>query len=266
MIARRPTLNFEDVPFDWAKIREFSTDLNASSPVASQSEPYLNSVMATARKNLPEGRLKREVDIFIKQESNHYSLHNKFNAELYRRGYEGVRSLELELRDDFQKMLKSRSLEFNAAYCAGFENIALFLCKFIFYRAQPYFDGAEPRMADLFLWHYAEEFEHRTVAHDVFAAVSGNYFRRVYGAIYAFWHLSRYKARIKRALFAVDRVGMTPDEAEASRRQERALNAELAKYVLPRMLSVLLPYYNPGRAKLPELVRATLDRFETATR
>jgi len=263
MIPRRPALDFADVPFHWAENREFATDLNASSPVAAQSEPYLNTVMATVRKQLPEGALRDEIDIFIKQEANHYALHNKFNDEMYRRGYEEIREIELELRDDFRRMLKTRSIKFNAAYCAGFENLALFLCKFIFYRALPYFNSAEKRMADLFLWHYSEEFEHRSVAHHAFAHVSGNYFRRVHGAFYAFFHLARYKSRIKKVLFEVDRAAMSPEEAGRSRRQERALNVELAGYVLPRMFAVLIPYYDPGRAKLPEAVRATLARFET---
>lgn len=263
MIPRRPNLDFRSIPIRWAKNEEFSVDLNAGSPIASQSEPYLNTVMGKMRASLPADRLelRRDIEVFIKQETNHYKVHNDFNRHLYESGYEKIRAIEMELRDDFRRLLKEKSLTFNAAYCAGFENLALFLCKYIFFKAQSYFEGGHPVMVDLFMWHYAEEFEHRTVAHDAYAAMYGNYFHRVHGAIYSFFHLAGYKSRIRKAILEIDRATMTAEEAEASRRRITELDRKLSLYVLPRMLAVLIPYYNPRRTKLPRIVQEALDKY-----
>lgn len=263
MIPRKLVVDFEDVPLVWSTIPEFAVDLNSGSPVASQSEPYLNTVMSRCRATGKlSDALAKDVDLFVRQETNHFTVHNRFNAEMYRRGYKDVRAIEMQLRDDFRSMLAKKSLKFNAAYCAGFENLALFLCKFVFSKAQGYFEGGDQRMVDLYLWHHAEEFEHRSVAHDVFAAVSGNYFRRAWGALYSFFHLAKYKGKMKAEMLRVERQKMSKEEYAQSVKRQRKLDLELALFLLPRMLVVLVPFYDPARTAVPRVVQDALDRYE----
>jgi predicted metal-dependent hydrolase len=41
-------------------------------------------------------------------------------------------------------------------------------------------------MAKVFAWHFAEEIEHGCVVYDIFKAVSGSYFLRLYGIVSAY--------------------------------------------------------------------------------
>jgi len=68
--------------------------------------------------------------------------------------------------------LRGRSARFGLAFAAGFETIAFVSARWV--------DGhqrllryAEPTAATLFLWHLAEEVEHKEVAFDVYQAAGG---------------------------------------------------------------------------------------------
>jgi len=264
MIPRQLKIDFTDVPLGWAKDPVFSAFMNSSSLVPTQTEPFLNQVMVRILKGLPDGRdaLKSDIAIFVKQETNHYRLHAKFNKVFYERGYEHLRPIEAELHQDFEKILMERSLRFAAAYCAGFENLALLLCRFMFEKAIGMFDGGEPRMVALFKWHYAEEFEHRRVAHEAFASISGNYFVRLYGLFYSFVHLNRFSSRLFQAVLSTDRQVLSESERLLSIRREKAFTREMALFLLPRALKIMLPFYDPGRERVPENVQAILDQYE----
>lgn len=266
MIPRRLSHDFSDVSLGWAPNKEFATSMNAVSPIASQLEPYLNKVMAIIRKRLgpDQARLGEEIDLFIAQESNHFRLHNVYNKRLFDR-YPALKDIEAKLKDDYKSFLADRSLTFNAAYSSGFENIALFMAKFYFDQGNDLFDGADPKVVDLFLWHNAEEYEHRSVCHAAFAAVSGNYFWRIYGAFTAFAHLAAYKKRFEDAVFEQDRAAMSKAERAASVKRQRALARRTMLYTVPRMLRILLPYYCPAEVGAPERLLRALDHYAEST-
>lgn len=264
MIPRKLQIDFSGVPMQWTRIPEYAAIQNAGSPIATQSEIFVNAVMAKFRARIPADRpdLLEEVDIFVKQETNHCFLHADFNKEMYARGYEDIRPHEGKMRDYYRRLLKEKSLEFNLAYCAGFENIALFSSKFAFVGAPDLFEGGDQRMVDLFKWHLAEEFEHRTVAHAAFAAISGNYFLRIYGALVAFRSLNKFQKDILDTILHIDRQKMTPAEVKASKRRLKQLHRRMALYVVPRLVQILKPYYDPAGHEMPESVQSSLLKYE----
>ncbi|MEC3909391.1 metal-dependent hydrolase [Sphingobium sp. CR2-8] len=264
MIPRKISINFSDVPLHWTRIPEFATMQNAGSPIASQSEIFVNGMMAKAKKYIaPEKTgLLEEMRIFVEQESNHCNLHASFNRELYARGYHAVREYEARMRIFYKNMLKDRSVQFCAAYCAGFENIALFSSKFAFEHAPDLFEGGDQRMVDLYKWHLAEEFEHRTVAHAVFKEVSGNYFMRLYGTFVAFRSLNKFQKDIYEIITKIDYQSISKEEIEQSKKREKRLKKRMAFYIIPRMLKIVLPYYNPENHSIPQSVQESLDYYE----
>jgi predicted metal-dependent hydrolase len=264
MIPRKLKIDFAGVPMHWTRIPEFAAMQNAGSPIATQSEIFVNAVMAKLRGLLPDDQaeLRDEIDIFVRQETNHCYLHADFNKEMYARGYGAVRELEARMRDYYRRLLKERSLAFNLAYCAGFENIALFSAKFAFIAAPDLFEGGDQRMVDLFKWHLAEEFEHRCVAHAAFAAHSGNYFLRIRGALEAFRSLNRFQSDILNVILEVDRQNLTPAQVKESKRRLKQLQRRLALYVLPRLVQILRPYYDPAKHEMTPDIRSALHKYE----
>jgi predicted metal-dependent hydrolase len=264
MIPRKIKIDFSGVPMQWTRIPEYAAIQNAGSPIATQSEIFVNAVMAKFRDRIPADnpKLREEVDIFVRQETNHCFLHADFNKEMYARGYADIKPYETRMRDYYRRLLKEKSLEFNLAYCAGFENIALFSSKFAFIAAPDLFEGGDQRMVDLYKWHLAEEFEHRTVAHAAFAAISGNYFLRIYGALVAFRSLNAFQKAILNTILRVDRQNMPAQEVKASKRRLNKLHRRMAFYVLPRLIQILKPYYDPEKHEMPDDVRSALDTYQ----
>ena len=117
-------------------------------------------------------------------------------------------------------------------------------------------------MVDLFTWHLAEEFEHRTIAHAAFAALSGNYFLRIYGALVAFRSLNKFQNDILKTVLEVDRRHMTAAEVRASKRRLNAIRRRMARFVLPRLFQILRPYYDPAKHEMPPVIQSALLKYE----
>jgi predicted metal-dependent hydrolase len=263
MKVRRPPLSFTGSLPHWADNAAFAHAFNAASTTLPHLEPYLNRVMRQAQSALGDGHaaLKADITLFIGQESNHYRLHRRYNEVLHRH-YPELPDLEKALADDFERFLRSRSPKFNCAYAEGFESLGIIYAEFLFERADDLLAGADPAVAGLWRWHLAEEFEHRSVCHDVYKALFGGYFYRLYGVGFALWHLMGYGNRVAARLHAADAAGLDDDARRARRRTLAAYQGRLLRFALPRLLRILSPFYDPARVRLPrgsDTLLASLD-------
>ena len=131
-------------------------------------EPYLIKVMKAARPRLAEvaPELLDDLEIFNRQEANHYRVHAAYNRVM-REQYPGLEPFEAEIRADFERFVAEKSLEWNLAYCEGFESTGIVQSEFFLQEIDDLLETADPAVAELWRWHLAEEFEHRCVAHDV---------------------------------------------------------------------------------------------------
>lgn len=263
MILRKPRLSSATDTVIWSRVPEFSLYWNGASAVIPYVEFYLNNVMNEIRSQYGPGnsKLKTELDLFIAQERNHAQYHVAFNKRLYDAGFEALKPLIETIATELTTMRKKRSLAFNAAYCAGFENAATFSSKYLLEECDAEFTGADAAGANLFLWHVAEEFEHRSVCHDTLAAVSGSYFMRIAGMAYAFWHINHCFARAANIIFDVYRADMTKAETQASVKVVRNIKRKQTLYTLPRTLLLLNPFFNPAKMKPSRKIQAALDFF-----
>jgi len=264
LTMRWPLFRFDEADLVWPDNPEVSLEWNAMSTSAPIVEPWLNKVMMRCRKLIRADRpdLKSDIDDFVRQESNHYRMHERFNALLAQAGYVIPKEIDETFEAEFRDMLKNRSLPFLAAYCAGFENTTLFSSQFLFEEARDLFRQGDNGIGDLWLWHFAEEYEHRSVCHDVFAHISGNYFIRIYGLFYSFRHLSKgVNARIQ-AMHEIYRRDMTAQERAASEKRYKSYQRRYLKFFLPRILHILVPFYNPARVRPSPGLTEALDRYE----
>ena len=268
MKVRRPICDFTQTPAHWAPVPEFAQNFNASSLWIPHLERFLNRVMAKAAAALNKNddpemkRIVSDVRMFIKQEANHYALHGSFNAVLTKDGYDVV-ELERHFAAEFEKLLATRSLGFLCAYCEGFETMGppsalIWLDDEI----GDYLEGARPEVTRLWKWHLLEEYEHRTVCHDVLHAIHGGYFMRVYGFFYQLRQLTGFTNRVQSHLLARDREHMTAAELKASKKRERAVKRRIAWLMLPRLLKTLSPFYTPRKAKEPRMIRVFTAELE----
>jgi hypothetical protein len=253
MKVRYPELDFSEAKAHWAKSPEFAQMLNAFSTVPAHIEPFLVKVMRKVKKDLDpkHEKLHADIDIFNKQEIQHCKFHLAYNNKLYTLGYEEMPEREQRYKDDYAHFFAKKSQRFNVAYCEGFEALGSAAAQIYFEDFKAYFEGADKEAMNLWLWHLAEEFEHREVCADVYRTLYGNgplaYVYRVTVFIYALAHIGAHTKRITQYLIGKDRKGMNAEQLKASKKEEAVLNRKYAWASIKRLKCVLSPFYDPGK-------------------
>lgn len=157
--------------------------LSMSFPVGEQ---YFIDSVRNGLKQLPEPqreRFSREVQGFVGQEATHRRIHALFNAHLERLGYTN----EIERRAIRRMQANAhRNVRVHVAATAATEHFTALFANWML-RHPEALAGAEPRLQTLWLWHSAEESEHRSTAFDIYQAISGDlqWRRRVFRYITA---------------------------------------------------------------------------------
>lgn len=153
------------------RLPEFACAANAVSLMMPYAEPYIAKAVRGVVPEL-ESELAAEAKNYVGQELQHHVQHRRLN-ELLRQEYPGVTRVERVMRWVFAQLEHRGTPDFNLAFAAGFEALAYTGARWTEQQLGRLFDGSEPVAASLFLWHLAEEVEHKSVAHDVFNAVNG---------------------------------------------------------------------------------------------
>lgn len=253
MIVRRMRFPYpESLRGIWNPARpEFSHIVNAASLAMPFLEPYLIDTMRKVREKITDPELLKEVDLYIGQESTHFRQHQQFNRRLADLGYKAVPVQEAKLKADYEAFAKSRSLTFNIAYAEGFEAMALTIGHMLVEDREFLFSNGTPSVSSLILWHFVEEIEHKCATYDVFKALDGRYGWRIYGLLYATIHIMARTRQGYRAMLIEDGLWFT----WSSRLRLYALLARIFARLLPRMVRILKPSYDPREVPDPEWVR-----------
>lgn len=178
-------LTIRRVRFEWPddldpiwtpRTPELAIAADAVSMLMPHAEPY---VVASTRAALGKGLiadadLAEQAQAYVTQESQHHAQHRRFNDLLIAR-YPSLRVLDQAAAWTFAK-LRRRSTTFGLAFAAGFETIAFVSARWVDKRMGLLRD-ADPTAATMFLWHLAEEVEHKRVAFDVYRAAGGGRLR-----------------------------------------------------------------------------------------
>jgi predicted metal-dependent hydrolase len=136
------------------------------------AEPYF---VRTVRATLPElePELSATAAAFCRQEARHHGEHRRFNDHLAA-GRPGIARLERWMGRTYGHLERRRSLRFSLAFAAASETIAFSIARWADRHHHEMFDDVDDATARLFQWHLAEEVEHKSVAHDVYATVDGS--------------------------------------------------------------------------------------------
>ncbi len=153
----------------------FFNALSMSFPVGEQ---YFIDSVRNGLKTLPEAgreRLAREVQGFVGQEATHRRIHALFNGQLERLGYDNEIARRATRRIEANQ---ERDVRVHVAATAATEHFTAIFANWML-RHPEALEGAEPRLRMLWLWHSAEESEHRSTAFDIYRAVGGNHDWRI---------------------------------------------------------------------------------------
>ncbi len=262
MQVRTPSFDFSASPPIWAPRNPgFAHKYDGASLLLPYLEPYLIRVMRDAQAELAAlGRcspeLAAQVRIFNQQEGQHYQLHNAYN-EYLKQHYSGLEQFEQEIKADFERMYAEESLQWNLAYSVGFETIGPVQTPLWFETAVTEREGADATVDALWSWHLAEEFEHRSVAFDLYQQLFGSWRERLRLFFYQTRHLEQFTDRVALHMLKQDaaqgRIDL-PSSIARSRQFQRRFQLR----ALPKIAGVLMPWHNPANAKMPEGAAAAL--------
>lgn len=153
---------------------EFAAAANAISLGMPYAEPlFIKAVRSTFGQI--DDDLRARSESYIRQETGHHTQHKRFNDIVSAR-YPGTRTVQ-KLMAANAAWVWRRSHRFRVAYAAGGETISYGVARWTEAHLGEVMDQADPVPATLFLWHLAEEIEHKSNTYDVFEATDGSRLR-----------------------------------------------------------------------------------------
>ena len=266
MLVRRPAFDFTGIDPLWAGDVAAVQIINALGIVPAFVEPFLIKVMQRAKETLDpvsDASLIRDIELFNKQEAQHFKFHVALNRWIRENGYEGMKQHERKYEAEYEQMLSSRSLLWLLSYCEGFESMGLAsAAAFVDGGIEEMLPDADPRPIALWRWHLAEEYEHRTVAFRTLKAVCHEnplvfYYCRIRGLVSASHHIGSTVRGLHRYLVGVEFAGITGTERPRLHRSAAKLGRRSSG-----LFAALSPRYDPALVAPPKRLSDILSWAE----
>jgi predicted metal-dependent hydrolase len=186
LVVRRLLVDMEaPIPRHWCGGDAFRTALfNALSMSFPVGEQFFIDSVRNGFKELPadqQERFRAEVQGFIGQEATHRRLHSLYNAHLDKLGL--VNDWEPRARERLA-LMEGQNVRHWLGITAANEHFTAILAEWMLHNPD-LLGSQDTRLATLWLWHSAEESEHKSTAFDLYQALGGNHawrmtwFRRV---------------------------------------------------------------------------------------
>jgi predicted metal-dependent hydrolase len=238
---------------------ELAFAANSVSLLMPYAEPYFVRSVRSALPDL-EPELRARTEDFLKQELRHHVQHRRFNDILDRQSPRLV-GLERWIARTYGWFGRTRSQRYNLAFAAGSETIAFTLARWTEAHLDDFFDDTDPVAATLFLWHLAEEVEHKTVAFDVWEAIDGSRRRYAMAMFTSFAILASYVTLASLIMAFSCGRGWRPVTYFRMLRWSLSMAFE----VLPDMAASAMPGHHPSDFTDPVWLTTWLTHFDPAT-
>ncbi|NLD77765.1 MAG: metal-dependent hydrolase [Acidimicrobiales bacterium] len=251
----------DDLQPIWAPRQpELSIAANAVSMLMPHMEPY---VVASVRSQVDELRetdpeLAEAATAYVAQEAQHHAQHRRFN-DIMVRHYPGLVRVERAMAWVFAK-LRRRSPRFGLAFAAGFECIAFIAARWVD-RRQSLLRDADPTATTLFLWHLAEEVEHKEVAFDVYEASGGGRIRYLWATWVAGVVLATFALACTWVMLWSERRFWRP----GAHLKLLVWSVSFIFVALPAMITSALPGHHPRNLANPVGLEHWLDNLDPET-
>jgi hypothetical protein len=171
---RRKSFDIETaLASDWHGDSAFVTAwFNAMSLLFPLGEKFFIDSVVHFQGDIEDPRLQQEIAAFRAQESTHRVQHQRYNELLCNlRGYD-LERFEKNERERMAWAYRELSPRRRLAGTVANEHLTAIMANDMLTHGDV-LDGADPHIAELWLWHGVEETEHKAVAFDVFTAVGG---------------------------------------------------------------------------------------------
>ena len=133
------------------------------------AEGFMIRAMQGAHDRIGDPALRREVAMFVRQESSHARVHAQYNRAMQARGFDAL-AQEERVNRAIAYLDGKIGTRRRMAASAGLEHFTTLIAERIV--GDPsIFKDADNRYRQLWIWHAEEEVEHRSVAFDVHAAL-----------------------------------------------------------------------------------------------
>jgi predicted metal-dependent hydrolase len=269
IVPRRIQLDYPaSTAADWTPAKpEFACAANAVSLLMPSVEPYFVRSIRTALPLLDDGghhQLGQRAARYVEQESLHHRQHVRFNR-IVLAAHPAARPVERLARKLYGSLERTGSPAFNLAVASASETMAYSAARWAASRRLELFTGADEVTSTLFLWHLAEEVEHKSVAWDVH------------------WALCRHRPRARRryvvamvtalALMVMLVVAGTTVLLAGRRRLHHPLawirltrwSIGFAFELLTNLVMSLLPGHHPDHLADPTWYQTWLREFDATT-
>jgi predicted metal-dependent hydrolase len=260
--VRRVTFEYpDDLAVLWNPDHpEFAAAANAVSLLMPYAEPYFVRSVRDVLGDL-DPALAERASAYARQEGQHLRQHRRFNDLLVAQVPRLARA-ERAMARTYGGLGRRCSARFNLAFAAASETIAFALARWAMRHHRSFFGGADPTASTLFLWHLAEEVEHKSVAFDVWEAVDGKRLRYAWAmlvtvsilATFVFWTMAAMLASQRR----FRRLRTWPRLAR--------LWLSFTFQVLPDMAASAFPRHHPTDFTDPPWLTTWLRTYDPASR
>jgi uncharacterized protein len=144
-----------------------------------EGEKFFVRSVASARDDITDPKLLADIDGFIGQEEMHGREHKVLNERLARHGYP-TRGIDSYVRGLYWVRERIQTKKVNLAFTAALEHYTATLAELLLTDEEARRSVGQPGARDILTWHALEESEHKAVAYDVYNAVGGGEFTRIF--------------------------------------------------------------------------------------
>lgn len=206
-----------------------------------EGEKFFVRSVAAVRDQLTDPELLKDVEGFIGQEEMHGREHKVLNERLAEHGYP-TRGIDAYVRGLYWVRERIQTKKVNLAFTAALEHYTATLAELLLTDEEARKAVGKPGARDILTWHALEESEHKAVAFDVYKAVGGGEFMRIFVMF-----LTDLLFIFETSVMGVISLAMDRD----ARRHPVKLLRSLARlprspFVSFRAVRILAEYHRPG--------------------
>jgi uncharacterized protein len=206
-----------------------------------EGEKFFVRSVAAVRDEITDPQLRIDVEGFIGQEEMHGREHQVLNDHLAKYGYP-TRGINSYVRGLYWVRERIQSRKVNLAFTAALEHYTATLAELLLTDDAARKAVGKPGARDILTWHALEESEHKAVAFDVYKAMGGSEFMRIF-----IMYLTDLLFILETSIMGVVSVLMDRDAWRHPVKLARSLRRlPQAPFISMRAAHILAEYHRPG--------------------